>query len=431
MSAAQPLFLGLDVGTSGCRAAVINADGQQLDFQSVPLPVSTGDKPCVEQNPNDWWQALTCLIKHKLDATLKAGIRAIAIDGTSASLLLCDEQGEPLTPCLMYNDQRAISEAAVIEAIAPAACGPVRGPSSALAKLLYFNAQHITGVRHALHQADWLSNRLMQRYGISDSNNCLKLGFDPQTGQWPEWLLKLVGNPSLLPRVHKPGTVIGTLDSTVASAFSLATDVSIIAGTTDSVAAALAAGARLPGDAITSLGSTLVVKVVSDTPVASPQYGVYSHPYGDHWLVGGASNSGGAVVLNHFSLKQIETLSSDIDPTRDSGLHYYPLVGSGERFPIADVNKKPQLAPRPDDDRLFLQGLFEGIADIEALAYQRLAELGATPVKRIISTGGGSQNLPWNRIRERKLGRPLHHAISNDAAYGSALLARQGYSSRS
>lgn len=424
----QPLYLGIDFGTSGCRLAVIDDEGQHYGFYSAPLPPSRGSGTHAEQNPQDWWHTLEDLIITKLDDALKHRIAAIAVDGTSASLLLANHQGHPVTPCLMYNDHRATSEAKTLLAKAPNAISAVQGPSSALAKLLYFDAQHIKGSHYALHQADWISNRLTGQFGYSDSNNCLKLGYDAKRQEWPRWLLDLVAKPHVLPHVVAPGNFVGYINKAIADSWSLPTSTLIVSGTTDSIAASLAAGAKTPGDAVTSLGSTLVVKVVSEQPVSAAKYGIYSHPYGDHWLVGGASNSGGAVLLKYFSSQHIAAMSETINPDHATGLNYYPLPCLGERFPIADPDKSPQLSPRPEQDVIFFQAMLEGISNIEKLAYQRLAELGSTPVKRIISVGGGSTNTAWQRLRERTLKCLFTPPLYNEAAYGSALLARTGYS---
>ncbi len=87
-----------------------------------------------------------------------------------------------------------------------------------------------------------------------------------------------------------------------------------------------------------------------------------------------------------------------------TGLDYYPLPQAGERFPIADPNFEPRLSPRPDDDRLFFQGLLEGIAQVEAQGYERLAELGATPLKSIRSVGGGAANERMDEDQIESLG---------------------------
>lgn len=77
---------------------------------------------------------------------------------------------------------------------------------------------------------------------------------------------------------------------------------------------------------------------------------------GNSWLVGGASNTGGAVLRQYFTSEQLQQLSAKIDPSQPSGLHYYPLTKPGERFPVNDPQLQPQLAPRPADDAQFLQG---------------------------------------------------------------------------
>jgi sugar (pentulose or hexulose) kinase len=171
------------------------------------------------------------------------------------------------------------------------------------------------------------------------------------------------------------------------------------------------------------LGSTLVVKVLSRKPVFAPEHGVYSHRLHDLWLVGGASNSGGAVLRQHFSDAEIRTLTPQLRPAQPTQLHYYPLPKPGERFPHNDPNLAPQLTPQPQDRTQFLQGIFEGIAQIEADAYARLAELGADPVQRIFSSGGGAQNPAWTEIRQRLLNKPLLPARRREAACGVARLA--------
>jgi len=77
---------------------------------------------------------------------------------------------------------------------------------------------------------------------------------------------------------------------------------------------------------------------------------------GDGWLVGGASNTGGAVLRKYFTDQQLAALTARIDLSRPTGLDYYPLVTAGERFPVNDPALAPRLEPRPADDAVFLQG---------------------------------------------------------------------------
>jgi sugar (pentulose or hexulose) kinase len=115
-----------------------------------------------------------------------------------------------------------------------------------------------------------------------------------------------------------------------------------------------------------------------------------------------------------------------IDANHPAGLDYYPLPKPGERFPINDPAMASRVSPKPDDERLFFQGLLEGIAGVEALGYRRLAELGASPLKTIRTVGGGAANGPWTRIRERLLAVESLPPRSEHAAVGTARLAWRG-----
>jgi sugar (pentulose or hexulose) kinase len=132
------------------------------------------------------------------------------------------------------------------------------------------------------------------------------------------------------------------------------------------------------------------------------------------------------VLRQFFTDTELAELSAGIRPDRAGCLDYYPLPRPGERFPIADPGLRPRLTPRPHDSRRFLQGLFEGIARIEALGYRRLTELGAPVPARVLSSGGGSRNPVWSAIRQRILRRPVVPARHDQAAYGAALLALRG-----
>jgi sugar (pentulose or hexulose) kinase len=417
---AQELFLGLDLGTGGVRACAIDADAKIAGIATTALPSPRQDGDAIDQEPALWWDAVVETIgKLTVDRT---AIQRISVDGTSGTLLLTDGDGRPLTPGLMYNDARAGAEAARIGGIAPAESG-AHGRSSALAKLLHLLSQGGDQARHALHQADWIAGRLTGRFDGSDENNALKLGYDPVTRRWPDWLDRLGVPRALLPQVRVPGAEIGAIDPTMARRLGLSASTKIHAGTTDGVAAFIATRASRPGDAVSSLGTTLVVKLLADKPVFAADQGIYSHRLGDRWLAGGASNTGGAALLAHFSAAELEAMTPKLKPAQPTGLDYYPLPKPGERFPIADPNLPPRVTPRPADDVVFFQGLLEGIAAVEAMAYRRLGELGAPALRRVISIGGGARNTAWSEIRHRRLGVPVTVAEQTEASYGAALLA--------
>lgn len=423
------LYLGIDLGTSGCRAVVIDAAGNVTVEAAVELPPPHRAEGRSEQDPALWWTALLEVLRRLGRGIDPAAVRALAVDGTSATLLFTDASGRPLAPALMYDDARSRAEAARIAAVAPPACG-AHGATSTLAKLLHLqNDPALHSARHALHQADWLAGRLCGEYGISDENNCLKLGYDSVERRWPDWLDRLGVRPELLPRVVPPGTVIGALRAADVRRLGYAADLRVVAGTTDSVAAFLAAsstaGATATGTAVTSLGSTLVLKVLCDRPVFAPKYGVYSHRLGERWLAGGASNSGGKVLRHFFSQAEIDAMTPRLAPARPTGLDYYPLTAPGERFPHNDPAYPPRLTPRPADDVDYFQGMLEGIARIEAQGYRLLADLGAPYPGAVLTVGGGARNAGWSAIRQAMLGVPLRAARSEQACYGAALLARR------
>ena len=419
-------FLGIDIGTGGVRACAINERGDIQGVAECALPAPRQDGDAIDQDPELWWQAALAAVL-KLGQTVDfANVERIAVDGTSGTLLLIDAAGKPCSLALMYNDARAAEELARIADVAPPESGG-HGQSSALAKLLHLlHRRDISGARYAVHQADWIAGRLAACHGVSDENNALKLGYDPVTRTWPSWLDQLGVPRELLPKVLVPGTSFAEIDLNVARILGLPRSARIAGGTTDGVAAFIATRADQPGDAVTSLGTTLVVKLLAARPIFAADQGVYSHRLGERWLAGGASNTGGAALLVHFTTEEMERLTPQLKPQQKTGLDYYPLPKAGERFPIADPRLAARVSPRPAEDERFFQGLLEGIASVEALAYQRLALLGAPPLRRVISVGGGARNAAWNVIRHRTLGVPVTVAGQTDACYGAALLALHG-----
>jgi sugar (pentulose or hexulose) kinase len=422
------VYVGVDIGTSACRACAIDAGAVALAEARIdlPQPEHTGNGG-IQQDPGIWWQAVQDALDALTGALAGRRITRIALDGTSATLLLCRPDGTPLTPGLMYNDTRAARAAGLIaDRAAPESAA--RGNSSSLAKCLHLRAGLAGRTWLALHQADWLTGQLSGEFGTSDENNALKLGYDVERRCWPEWLAGLQLQPQQLPRVYPPGAVVGRLRPALARRWSGGGTVEVVAGTTDSSAGFIAAGADRTGMAVTALGSTLVLKVLSDTPVFAARYGVYSHRLGGRWLVGGASNSGGAVLRQYFSRCDIRRFTRLLQPDNPTGLDYYPLPATGERFPVQDPDLAPRLQPRPASDARFFQGILEGLAAIEARGYRLLAELGARYPSQVLTVGGGAANTGWRHIREACMQVPVSRARHQEAAYGAALLALRGES---
>ncbi|MBU2641843.1 MAG: FGGY-family carbohydrate kinase [Gammaproteobacteria bacterium] len=412
-------FLGIDFGTSGARSCVINAEGTLIaedsrDFGTLEEYERAGI----------WREALWDLVA-SLPPAIRTQLSDIALDGTSGTVIACDEALDPRAPPLLYNDDRAVEEAALIAKTATPG-HPAAAVTSGLAKVLWLKKRlGLTGARLYVNQADWLSGLLTGRVGMTDYHNALKMGLDLDTLQWPAWV-EYLADIDYLPVPVAPGSPLATVSRPRARYLGVNPGCMVHAGTTDSIAAFLAAGVSHSGEAVTSLGSTLVLKLLSDTRVESTEHGVYSHWFGERWLAGGASNAGGAVLRQFFDDRMLAALSEQIDPEVASPLDYMPLPKAGERFPLNDPALAPRLSPRPADDAEFLHGLLESLARIEARGYGLLAELGASPLKQVETAGGGARNPVWMRMRQRLLGVPVRRAAHTEAAYGCALLARNG-----
>lgn len=417
------LALGIDIGTSGVRTAVLDAGGALISSARARhvAPRSEGI------DARDWWDAVADCLTQQVAALSEIGrsgseVARIAVDGTSGSMVLTDAALTPVGPALMYNSKGFTAEAERVRTLCPADDHITLGSNSALARALRLQSTANGPAAHLLHQADFIAAKLMGKGGFSDHNNALKTGFDPEDADWPDWIKELVGE-AILPRVDPVATVWEPLDGEVAAEFGLARDAMVCAGTTDSIAAFLAAAPMTKGAAVTSIGSTLAIKVLSDRRVDLPAMGLYSHRVGDFWLVGGASNTGGAVLASFFTPEELTKLSAEIDPTRESGLDYYPLLEPGERFPINDPDHAPRLTPRPSSDAAFLHGLFDGIAAIEAQCYDLIIQEGGAQPRSIYTAGGASGNATFKAIRERVLGRQLQIAAETEASIGTARLA--------
>jgi D-ribulokinase len=411
--------LGIDVGSSGVRIVARGQYGAQLALSetAMNLPLQSGIR--LLQDPQLWWQAI-----EKTFAGLKLdglNVRALAIDGTSGTIVPIDAKGGPVGLASMYNDLAEKENVNRVVAAAPKETAALGG-SSPLARSLGI----MNGAARIVHQADWLMGQFCKCFDVTDENNALKLGYDPVARKWPDWIGATGFDVKLFPHVVPVGTKIGMITQARAKQFGLPADVAIVTGTTDGCAAFLASGAKAAGDGVTSLGTTLTLKLLSDFPVFAPQYGIYSHRIGNRWLAGGASNSGGKVLAQEFKKDEMARLTALVDPEKPTGFAYYPLPSIGERFPINDPELSPRMTPRPADDAVYFQALLEGIASIEALGYQRLAALGATSLKTIRSAGGGAANDKWTAIRLKKLGVPELASASEHAAMGAARLAWWG-----
>lgn len=426
---AEPVWIGVDLGTQSVRVVAVDASGAVRGSGSAPL---TGwrDGPRHEQDPEDWWRALTTACRAALVDIAPAAVRGVAVDGTSGTVLLTDRDGRPLTPALMYDDTRATAEVdRVNEAGAElwTALGYRRmQPAWALPKLLWLLRHHdIPADAGLAHQADVINRRLTGHAVATDLGNALKTGADLIGERWPAGIMDALGVPyDLFPPLVRPGTPLGTVSAPAADETGLPEGIPVIAGTTDGCASQLATGRLEPGSWNSVLGTTLILKGVTAEPVRDPSGVVYSHRSPDGgWLPGGASSTGAGVLTRDFPGRDLAGLDNAAAAYEPASALAYPLAGAGERFPFVAPDAHGFLLGTPRDEAEHFAALLQGIAYVERLCLDYLRLLGAPTDGPLTLTGGAARSPYWNQLRADVLGRPVEVPYGVEPAAGMAILA--------
>ena len=407
--------LGVDLGSSGLRLAWM--------VPGHPFLEQTAAYPGPFEDPQSWRTGLIRLVR-RLSEAQRRRVGAIALDGTSGTLLLCRPDGQLLDGAMAHALPYSLAcpeQAEPLRALGLA--GPAASLSGSAARALRLLEQaRAAGARGPLwlrHQADWLMGWLLADWRWGEEGNNLRLGWDLHRRAWAG---RLAAQPwsGALPRIRASGEILGTLAAEAAHALGLPPDCAVVAGSTDANAAVLAADPA-DGDGICVLGTTLVLKQFVPEPIEGP--GVSCHRVAGRWLAGGASNGGAGLLLTFFTPEQLVELSRQIDPDHPTGLQLRPIPARGERFPWDDPMLEPVLEPRPVSDALYLQALLEGLTALEKAGWERLRELGAPPIRRVITVGGGARNPQWRALRQRALGLPVLCRPQRSACQGMALLA--------
>ncbi|MEW6752157.1 MAG: FGGY-family carbohydrate kinase [Candidatus Latescibacterota bacterium] len=432
-----PVVVGVDLGTSGVRVLAVTRAGQVVAAGGASLRAARlldqGGRH--EQDPFTWWDA-TCEALGEAVAALKAAgvgpeqVEAVAVDGTSGTLVCLDAGGTPLRPALMYNDGRAAAEAEALNERAGAFCermGHRFAASYALAKIEWLRSNEpevFARTAVFLHQGDYVESRLCGGAAASDYSNALKTGYDLLEERWPAWIEGLEGVRSRLPEVAAPGVPVGRVCPAAAAVTGLGEGTLVVAGATDGTAACVASGVRSPGQYNTTLGTTLVFKGVSRQPVRHPQGLIYSHklPSG-MWLPGAASNTGCEWIEAGFAdrdLAELDRAAAGRLPVPEVA---YPLARRGERFPFLAPDARGFCIPEAPDEAGRYAARLQGTALVERLAYEVMDGATGAGGGEVFSTGGGSRSDVWMQCRADVTGRLLHRPAVPESAFGSAVLA--------
>ncbi len=442
-------FLGIDIGTTHCKAGLFASDGTALAVATRPTPYEESGGGYADIDPEGLWQAVLLALKEILPGDVGRSVAAIGIASMAETGLLLDiHSGKPRTPLIPWFDTRAKEQVgASMGQITPLERFQRTGlhPSFkySLPKILWLREQEREITRDALwlSASDYIAYRLTGKCGTDYTLAARTYGFRIDTKMWDREILKgLDLEPSLFPTAYPSGHAVGTVVRGDKLGLNLGQAVPVAVSGHDHSCAALAVGATEPGIVYDSMGTAEnLMGTLPESPLGEAEFrsgltfGCHVLPGHMFWM-GGQSNSGGSVewlrgVLceEPLSYEQLEELLAAVDP-EPSGIVYLPyLSGSGSPWP--DVNTQGAfigLQKRHGQGDL-LKAVLEGTA-FEMEAIRRSAEaVTGSPISRVTAVGGGTRNPYWLQIKA-----DVSHCeyvippISESTLLGAALVAGLG-----
>jgi xylulokinase len=446
-------LMGIDVGTSGLRAIVVDAaSGRVLGAATADYPLLTPHPQWAEQHPRDWWRAAQTAIP---EALRRAGGRggelvALGLTGQMHGLVLLDEAGAPIRPALLWCDQRTEAQCAEIhrrvglERLKAIARNPALTGFTA-PKVLWVREHEpeaYARVRRALLPKDYLRLLLSGEYAtdVADASGTLLL--DVPRRRWSDDLLAALEIPrSWLPEVYEGPEVVARVSAAGAGATGLPEGLPIVAGGGDQAAGGVGNGIVGPGLVSCTVGTSGVVfaatEAVTDAPDALQ---MFCHSVPGMWHVMGVTQAAGLSlrwVRDHLAAGDggatgdaaYERLMADAAGAAPGceGLLFLPYL-MGERAPHLDPEARggwiglTARHTRADLVRAVLEGVSYSLRDCLALL-----EAAGIAVADVRASGGGARSALWRGIMADVFGRPV--AVLENAegpAFGAALLAGTG-----
>ena len=423
-------FIGLDVGTQGARVILVDQCGLELASAARKFDLDSNFRE--EQSPTIWWR--DCLdILDQLFKSLpadfdKSAVKAISVTSTSGTVIPLDKDNQPLHQAIMYSDGRSVEQGARIKEIA---LEEVKdgytgfNASSGISKILWYIESYPEKVNEIalwVHASDYIVGKLSGVFNKTDYTNVLKSGYDLNTLSWPAYITNRLGiNSNWLQEVVPSGSVVGTLDDTLAEKWGIP-KIDVVVGITDGCASQMASGAVNPGDWNTTIGTTLVIKGVTKNNVIDPLGRLYSHRHPEgYWMPGGASNTGADWISLDYrtDLNSLNEAALNLIPT---GIIAWPLKQEGERYPIMSPQARSIIPNNLSYEASYAANL-EGVAFIERLAYEIIEELSGEKVNAVYTAGGGSNSDVWLKIRSSVLNVPIYKCKEASGALGAAIMA--------
>jgi D-ribulokinase len=434
--------LGIDVGTQGAHALIVDLVGTvaaeaHSAFAREEIVASAPGR--FEQDPRLWRRAMfealaAAMVRFSAIGHSAEEVAALSVTSTSGTLCLVDAHGEPVGRAIMYSDTRASSSAEEVQSAGAAwaaKLGTRFNASFALSKLVWVlrnEPARLNAARWCLSPTDLLIGWLTGIWGETDWTNALKWGYDVIDLAWPTFIEAKLGLPlDKLPHVHAPGSALGHVSAEAAALTGLSTHTRVVAGSTDGTASQLASGAVSPGDWNSTLGTTLVIKGVSESLLRDPLGRLYCHRHPDgYWLPGGASSTGADCLAQRFDAQRLDELNATALARSPTELVLYPLVRRGERLPFSNPDATGFCLGEASDETTSFAAHLEGLAYVERLIYEVVESLGAPVGETLYMAGGGTNSAAGLQIRADVLGRRLCVPQVPAGAMGAAVLAARG-----
>lgn len=425
-------FLGIDLGTSGVKAVVVNERGEAIAQATAPLDVQRPHPMWSEQDPAAWWRATGAAVAQL--GEVRGTVCAIGLSGQMHGAVLLDGAARVLRPAILWNDGRSHAECAALDDAARRVAGNRAMPGFTAPKLLWVRA-HEPGIfaatRRVLLPKDWLRLRMTGEAVSEMSDAAGTLWLDVARRAWSDEMLALSGlGLSHMPLLVEGSEVSGTLRADVAAEWGLQAGITVAGGGGDNAAGAVGIGCVAPGQAFVSLGTSGVVFVADAAPLPDPKRTVHAfcHALPGRWhrmaviLSAASALSWAARALG---AADEAALLAEVEARAADRLVFLPYL-SGERTPHDD----PAAAGvwfgieggtrRGDLARAVLEGVAFALADgLDAL------EARGGRIARLSVIGGGARSALWGRILATALDRELVFQAGGEIgpALGAARLA--------
>src|SRR6202045_628860 len=439
--------LGIDVGTGGTRAVLLDDTGRVLGAATAEhAPMASPQLGWAEQDPRDWWRAACaaiteCLAKANARASEMA---AIGLSGQMHGLVLLDATGEVVRPALLWCDQRTEEECrAITERVgAKRLIDLVANPALTgftLPKIWWVRAHepHIwSRVRSIMLPKDYVRFKLTGARATDVADASGTLLFDVVNRRWSSEMLQASDlQTEILPQVLESPEITGRVSKDGAAASGLQQGTPVVAGGGDQAAGAVGMGIVEPGNVSATIGTSGVVFAATSSPVVEPKGRIHTfcHAIPGRWHVMGVTQGAG-LSLRWFRDQFGGGASYDAlmkeaaaAPAGADGLLWAPYL-MGERTPHLDPNARGALVGLTAQHTRahVIRAILEGVAFSLRDTFTIFRELGV-PVKSIRLGGGGARSSLWQQIQADIYGMPVDLiAAEEGAAYGAALLAGVG-----